>query len=124
MKMETVLTIGTDRYPGTPFKSHFGRNEYSELYNCMDEFKKEFYGYNSLIGGSQISYTAFKSLFPIIVFDVRRQSDELKSGISDIQIETVFRQPVPAETHAYIVILSDSLYELSSDGNHMTMVKK
>lgn len=121
---EAVATIGTTRYPGTSIVSNFNRNKYSELYHAMDSFKKEYYGYNSLIGGSQINYAAFKSLYPLIVFDLRHQSDELKSGITDIQIEFIFREAIPEHTHAYTVILSDSLYKLKSDGSSMRMIRK
>jgi len=77
-----------------------------------------------LIGGTQINYASFKSLYPLLVFDVRRQSDTIKSGSADIQIKFSFRGAVPVNTFAYVVILSDSLYELSSDGSRMVMVKK
>ena len=90
----------------------------------MDEFKKEFYGYNSLIGGTQISYKDFKSLFPIVVIDVRRQSEVIKYGNADIEVSLDFDQPVPADTHMYIIMLSDSLYQLASDGSRMTLERK
>jgi len=45
--------------------------------------KKEYYGFNSLIGGTQVNYSAFKSPFPILVFDIRRQSESrsIQSGV-------------------------------------------
>jgi len=42
--------------------TNFGRNEYM----------KDYYGIDSLVGGTQVNVAAFKSLFPIVVFDVRR----------------------------------------------------
>ena len=46
----------------------------------FNNFKEEYYGFNSLVGGTQVNFAAFKSLFPIIVFDVRKQKERLKTG--------------------------------------------
>ena len=45
----------------------------------FDSFKKEYYGIDSPVGGTQVNFTAFKTLFPILVFDVRKQNEKLKS---------------------------------------------
>lgn len=121
---ECQITIGTTGNPEKSIRVDFNRNEYAELYESMDNFKKEYYGYNSLIGGTQINYASFKSLYPLMVFDVRRQSDALKSGVSDIKIEFLFHEALPGNINAHVVILSDSLYELSSDGSRMDIVRK
>ena len=118
------VRINGEQYPKYPFQTNFGRNEYTQMYQCMDEFKKEFYGYNSLIGGTQISYKDFNSLFPIVVLDVRRQSEVVKHGNADIEVNLDFDRAVPADTHMYIIMLSDSLYQLTSDGSRMTLERK
>ena len=41
----------------------------------FDDFKKEYYCIDSLVDGTQVNVPAYKSLFPIIVFDVRRQKE-------------------------------------------------
>lgn len=119
---EIRVKLNSEFYPKTPVVMNFGINDYSRMYKSMDEFKKEFYGYNSLIGGNQINYACFKSLFPIFVFDLRRQSEILKSGVVDIEIKTEFLNAVPDETFGYSVILSDSLYKLSTNGSNLVNV--
>ena len=90
----------------------------------FDEFKEQYCGFNSLVGGSQVNYPAFKSLFPIIVFDVRRQSEVLKTGPIDISLDFTFSDAVPANTRAYALILSDRLYKFESDGKNLRMITK
>jgi len=93
-----------------------------KLYDMFDDFKKDFYGIDSLVGGTQVNVAAYKSLFPIIVFDVRKQNEKLKTGVTDIQVRFEFNAAVPADTTAYAVMISDRFYKLSSDGNNMSVV--
>ena len=104
------VTLNTEKYPLHDFVTNFARNDYSELYEKFDDFKKEYYGFNSLVGGTQVNYPAFKSLFPIIVFDVRRQSERIQSGVIDLQVQVTFANAAPANTLAYSVMISDRLY--------------
>jgi hypothetical protein len=92
------------------------------LYNMFDNFKKEHYGIDSLVGGTQVNVAAYKSLFPIIVFDVRRQNEKLKTGVMDIQVILEFRDAVPANTTAHSVTISDRLYKLTSGTGNMSIV--
>ena len=112
------------RYPMNDVVSNFATNDYVELYDMFDEFKEHYYGFNSLVGGSQVNYPAFKSLFPLIVFDVRRQSEVLKTGPIDISLDFKFRAAVPDHTRAYALILSDRLYKFESDGKNLRMITK
>ena len=116
------VTLNSERYPMTDITTNFASNDYTQLYEMFDSFKKEYYGYNSLVGGTQVNFSAYKSLFPIIVFDVRRQSERLKSGVVDIQLKFFFSTPVPANTFAYATTISDRQYSMKSDGTNMTMI--
>ena len=46
----------------------------------FDDFKKAFYEYDEFVGGSQINFAAFKSLFPIVIFDLTKQSTVVKTS--------------------------------------------
>jgi hypothetical protein len=116
------LTLNSERYPMLDIKTNFARNEFMKLYDMFDDFKKDYYGIDSLVGGTQVNVAAYKSLFPIIVFDVRKQNEKLKIGITDVQVKFEFSAAVPAETTAYAVIISDRFYKLSSDGKNMSVV--
>ena len=120
----TYVSINGEKYPMYDINFDFTTNDYSILYEMFDRFKQEFYGFNSLVGGTQVNVSAFKNLFPIIVFDVRHQSDKLKSGIADISINFKFSANVPANTMVYAVTLSDRMYKLNSDGKNLVMSSK
>ena len=116
------LQLNSCTYPKLDYENNFTTNNYAALYSLFDNFKKEYDGVNSLIGGSQVSYPAFKSLFPILVFDVRHQNEKIKPGVVDIMLQFKFREAVPADTTAYAFIISDKFYKLRSDGKNLTMV--
>ena len=116
------VSLNSERYPLYDVVSSFPTNDYSVLYEMFDNFKKDYCGFNSLVGGTQVNYPAFKSLFPIIVFDVRHQGERLKSGIVDMQLKFTFSVDVPANTTAYALIISDRLYKLKSDGNNLVTI--
>jgi len=113
------VTLNGDKYPTHDLITNFASNDYSVLYGMFNRFKTEYYGGDE---GSQISNVLFKTLFPIIVFDVRRQSEQLKSGVVDIVLRFSFSQGVPDNTLAYATILSDRLYKLTPDGQNLTML--
>ena len=109
------VTLNSERYPMSDIITNFDKNEYIKLYSMFDDFKKEYYGIDSLVGGTQVNVAAYKSLFPIIVFDVRKQNEKLKTGVTDIQVRFEFGAVVPVNITAYAVIISDRFYKLSSD---------
>ena len=88
----------------------------------FDSFKKDYYGIDSLVGGTQVNFPAYKSIYPILVFDVRRQNERLKSGVTDIQVRFNFNANVPVNTTAYSIIISDRFFKMSSDGKNMRVV--
>jgi len=122
VKSAHVYLNSADQYPTTGFMSDFELNRYTGHYKDTVDFKENYYNFNSLIGGSQINLSSFKTLFPIYVFDVRRQSEELKSGVIDMHMEFNFNEGVPARTYAYSVIISDRFFKLASNGKNFTMV--
>ena len=115
-------TLHGQRYPIYDTTNNFSSNNYSNFYEQFDNYKKKKFGFNSLIGGTQVSYPAFKTLFPLFVFDVTRQNDKLTSGVIDLQLKFFFNDPVPADTIAYAIIESDRRYKLTSDGKNLVMV--
>ena len=115
-------TLNSEKYPMLDIITDFGRNEYAKLYSMFDDFKKDYYGIDALVGGTHVNVAGFKSLFPIIVLDVRRQNETLKTGVMDIQVRFEFGAPVPADTTANAVIISDRLYTMASDGKNMSVI--
>jgi hypothetical protein len=125
MNLENVqVLLNGVRYPDMDIDINFDENKYATLYDMFDNFKKSYDGFSSLIGGTQVSYAAFKTLFPIFVVDVRRQSEKIKSGVIDVQLKFNFRAAVAANTTAYSVIISDRHFRLKTDGTNLTIVSK
>src|ERR1044071_8954039 len=116
------VMLNSERYPIYDVTCNFPRNDYSVFYEMFDNFKKEYYGFNALVGRTQVNFPAFKSLFPIIVFDVRRQNEKIKNGIIDMQLHFDFSENVPENTTAYVLVISDRMYRFESDGTNLIML--
>ena len=77
---------------------------------------------DELITRSNISPADYKTLYPLFVFDVSKQSEKLKSSVVDVQIIAIFNQAVPAGTQAYAVVMPDKLLTFQSDGSKKSVV--
>ena len=49
----------------------------------------------------------YRTLYPLFLFDVSKQSEKLKYSTTDIQIKMYFSAGIPANTQVYGVIISD-----------------
>ena len=114
--------LNNEDYPAEYIVVNFTTNDYTVPFQMFDNYKKEFFGYNSLVGGTQVNFATYKSLYPIIVFDVSRQNEKLSNGVIDMQLKFKFHDAVPANTMAYVAIISDRVYHLKSDGKNLVMV--
>ena len=76
-----------------------------------------------MIGGTQIDLVNFKKLFPILVFDVRHQSEVVKSNVMSIKLNFKFSENIPEHTHIYGIIISDRVAKLTSDGHSPMIVQ-
>ena len=90
--------------------------------------EKKFFNMDELVSNSGIEPIDYKRLFPLYVFDVSKQSEKLKTSVSDIHIKVFFdNDPAggnnpPADTMAYAVIISDRLFHFVSDGSKITNI--
>ena len=116
------VTMTSERFLTSDIITNFAINDYVKLYDMYDSFKKDYYGIDSLVGGTQVDFPAFKTLFPILVFDVRKQNEKLRTGVTDIQVKLFFSANVPANTNPYGCIISDRFFKMSSDGKKMRVV--
>jgi len=110
------VELNSERYPTTDLNVNFTTNRYLRLYKMFNDFKHEHYGISTLVGGTQVNLPAFKSLFPIIVSDVRHQDEKIKVGVVDTQLTFFFDTCVPANTMAYCCTLSDRVFKFTPDG--------
>ena len=122
------VTLNAKRYPDTDYDNDFAKNQYSRIYGEASLFRKKFFNMDELVSNCGIDPTEFKKLYPLYVFDVTKQSEKLKTSVSDIHIKAFFgADPAgannpPANTMAYAVIISDRLFHFVSDGSKITNI--
>ena len=56
------------------------------------------------------------------MFDVSKQSERLRSGVTDIAIQCRFKENPPATTVAHAVMISDRKLRFKSDGEKMSVL--
>ena len=122
------VTLNAKRYPDTDYDNDFTKNQYSRIYGDASSFRKKFFNMDELVSNSGINPLDYKNLFPLYVFDVTKQSEKLKTSVSDIHIKAFFdNDPAggnnpPDNTMAYAVIISDRLFHFVSDGSKVTNI--
>ena len=117
------VTLNAKRYPDTDYENDFTINKFSRIYGDASTFRKKFYNMDELISNTGINPVNYKNLYPLFVFDVTKQSEKLKTSVSDIHIKASFNGDNPqAETIAYAVIISDRLFHFVSDGSKITNI--
>ena len=117
------VTLNAKRYPDIDYENNFTINKFSRIFGDANTFRKKFYNMDELISNSGINPFNYKNLFPLFVFDVTKQSEKLKTSVSDIHIKASFNgNNPPANTIAYAVIISDRLMHFVSDGNKITNI--
>ena len=116
------VTLNAKRYPDTDYDTDFTKNQYSRIYGDAALFRKKFYNMDELVSNPGINPPDYKKLFPLYLFDVSKQSEKLKTSVSDIHIKASFNGDVNANTLAYAVIISDRLFHFVSDGSKITNI--
>ena len=77
---------------------------------------------DELVSNPNIDPIDYRRLFPLYLFDVSKQSEKLKTSVSDIHIKAFFGRNPGANTMAYAVIISDRLFHFVSDGSKITNI--
>lgn len=116
------IMLNQERYPAVDYNLSFPNQQFSRAYRDAATFSEQFYGMNDLITQSNITPSDYKDLFPLMVFDVSKQSERLKSSVVDVQIKATFNAAVPAGTEAFAVVVSDRMLQFQSDGSKMSVV--
>ena len=116
------VMLNSVRYPTTDYNISFVKQQYSRVYGDAAEFRAKFYNMDELISNPNITPADYKTMYPLFLFDVSKQSEKLKYSTTDIQIKMHFGANPPANTQAYAVIISDRLINFQSDGNKFSVV--
>ena len=116
------VTLNAKRYPDTDYDNDFIENHFSRLYGDAALFRKKFYNMDELVSNCGINPQEYKTIYPLFVFDVTKQSEKLKTSVSDIHIKANFGNNPGNNTMAYAVIISDRLFHFVSDGSKITNI--
>jgi len=113
------IQLNSERYPEMSLDCDFDNNRYIKPYKMLTDYFQHTLGKESLGFG----IIEFKTLYPILVFDVSRQSERLKNTPVDIRIKVSFDKPIKnSHVEAFAVILSDRFMKLKSDGSKMNVI--
>jgi len=110
--INAYITLSSVKYPSIDMNTDYETNRYTKWYR---EYKRFFNNYNqSNIGEPCLSYIDFIKIAPTYIFDVSRQSENLKRAAVGATLFMTFSAAAPANTTAYSIIYFDSRYEVSS----------
>jgi len=112
--------LNSRRYPEIDYDgNNFTQQNFSRVYGDAAAFQTKFYRLEELVSSPNIQPSDFKELFPILVFDVSKQSEKLKNSVTDIQIKAQFSANLPANTEAFAIVISDKSLIFKSGGQKM-----
>ena len=92
------------------------------MYGDAALFGVKFFGMVELVTQSNITPSDYKSLYPLLTFDVSKKKEKLKSSVVDIQIKEHFTENFPANTRAFALVISDKMLSFQLDGSKMSVV--
>ncbi|XP_065641177.1 uncharacterized protein LOC136073506 [Hydra vulgaris] len=98
------VVINNIRYPEADYELSFSNQQVSRAYTDVSNFKENFCGIDKIISNCNITPSDYRDLYPLMVFDLRHQSEKLKASPSDIQIIANFSENVPVGTEAFAIV--------------------
>ena len=116
------VMLNSTRYPTVDYNISFNNQIFSRVYGDAANFRSKFFNMDELISSPNINPSDYRTLYPLFLFDVSKQSEKLKHSTTDIQVKMFFGGDIPANTQVYGVIISDRLINFQSDGNKFSVV--
>ena len=116
------VMLNSMRYPTVDYNIRFGKQKFSRPYGDVADFRSKFFNMDELISSPNINPSDYRTLYPLFLFDVSKQSEKLKYSTTDIQVKINFGGNIPPNTQVYAVIISDRLINFQSDGNKFSVV--
>ena len=114
--------LNHSRYPSVDMATAFAKEQYADVYKSFYDFASRYYGIDNVLTGNAVNPSAFKSFYPIHVFDVSQQSERLTEGVLDLTVRMEFSDNVPANTQAYALVISDRMLKFKSDGTKTSVL--
>ena len=118
----TYVLLNNQRYPAMDYNANFPKNHINKLYREFYQFMEKFYGISDSVSSTSVDPVSYKHLFPLIVYDVSRQSERIQQAVIDITIQCHFEGNVGEKTKAYCLMISDRRLKFKSDGSKANIV--
>ena len=116
------VMLNSMRYPTADYNISFDKQQFSRVYGDTADFRSKFFNMDELVSSPNINPSDYRTLYPLFLFDVSKQSEKLKYSTTDIQVKMFFSDGIPLNTQVYGVIISDRLINFQSDGNKFSVV--
>ncbi|WAQ95240.1 hypothetical protein MAR_027930 [Mya arenaria] len=116
------VTLNSTSYPAVDYNISFIKQQFSRVYGDAAAFRSKFFHMHELVSNPNITPSDYKDLYPLFVFDVSKQSEKLKTSVTDIQVKAQFNANVPADTQAFALVISDKMLSFQSDGEKMSVI--
>ena len=116
------VTLNSKKYPALDYNLSFPKQQFSRAYGDAAEFRSKLFNISELVSNPNFTPAGYKTLYPLFLFDVSKQSEKLKYSTTDFQIKTDFNANMDVGTQAFAVTISDRLINFQSDGNKMSAV--
>ena len=98
------VMLNSMRYPATDCNISFIAHKFSRVYGDAAEFRSKFFNMDELVSSPNITPADYKTLYPLFLFNVSKQSEKLKYSTTDIQIKMHFSANVAANTQLLLAI--------------------
>ena len=82
--------LNHSKYPSVDMATDFAKEQYAGVSKSFYGFASSYHGIDNLLAGSAVSPAAFKSLYPIHVFDVSKKSERLTEGVVGLTVRMEF----------------------------------
>ena len=116
------VALNSNKYPALDHNLSFPNQQFSRAYGEAAEFRSKFYNISELVSNPNFTPAEYKTLCPLFLFDVFKESQKLKYTTTDIQIKADFNANVDVGTQVFAVSISDRLINFQSDENKMSVV--
>ena len=116
------VMLNSMRYPTSDYNISFPAQKFSRVYGDTADFRSKFFNMDELVSNPNINPSDYKTLYPLFLFDVSKQSEKLKYSTTDIRVKMYFSVGIPLNTQAYAVIISDRLINFQSDRNKFSIL--
>nr|XP_047138244.1 uncharacterized protein LOC124814496 [Hydra vulgaris] len=113
------IELNEERYPATNYSLSFPNMKITRAYRHASNFAEDYYNMTNLISLCGITPSDYRDLYPIMYFNVSKQSERMKDSIVDIRLKAEFNTPVPAGAILFALIISDRIAKLTSNGDRL-----